>query len=175
MQNIFFFSGTDHDIEMNSGTDVDGAMESSAYSDRTQSESPISELDKLKGDNSSDNESMKSGTEGHYIVNREESLSPGARPNRNFGNSDDIGHGDASDRNSQHEVNNFDFDKENEENVEPVEKKKKSNRRLTDSFIMEKSGSEGSGRLNETFGGSRPSSAASSSKSGTPGKEKGEF
>ncbi|XP_052809932.1 ensconsin-like isoform X9 [Mya arenaria] len=164
----------DPDADMNTGTDVDGVVDDHNHHDRMGSESPSSELEHLHADHSSDNESMKSGTEGRYEVNPEHTQSPNA--DKGVDNEAmDIGKENISDN-----VNSVVSDSDNSykggkgDFKEPAEKKMKSDRRVTDSFLLEKRSGDGSGKLNETIGGSRPSSVASSGKSGTPSKDKDE-
>lgn len=129
---------------------------------RMESESPSSELEKLTSCNTSDNESIESGRRGSYDVNPEmmqDCADNGSvKATENF---KVISNSDTS-NNNRHDL------------IEPVEKKFKSERRLTDSALLRKSSNEGSiGRLNESFNESRPGSAASSGKSSTPGRDKG--
>ncbi|XP_052808367.1 MAP7 domain-containing protein 1-like isoform X5 [Mya arenaria] len=167
-----FVDADDPDADMNTGTDVDGVVDDHNHHDRMGSESPSSELEHLHADHSSDNESMKSGTEGRYEVNPEHTQSPNA--DKGVDNEAmDIGKENISDN-----VNSVVSDSDNSykggkgDFKEPAEKKMKSDRRVTDSFLLEKRSGDGSGKLNETIGGSRPSSVASSGKSGTPSKDK---
>ncbi|KAL4233732.1 hypothetical protein ACF0H5_008412 [Mactra antiquata] len=139
---------------------------------RMDLDSPSSELDKLHSGNTSDNESMdsgKSGKSGKYEVNGEDRVN-------SRGNDDMVNiEGDTSD-NISFNVSGIDdssLDTGLVDLKEPSEKRLKSDRRLTDSVLLEKRSSDGStSRLNESFAGSRPSSVASSGKSGTPGKDK---
>lgn len=148
---------------MNIGTDVDSVLDQAK---RMESESPSSELENLAADHSSDNDSVK---EGKYVVN------PGGtegdmESSIDSGTAVDIGKENISDY-----VESVKSDSTggriSVDSMEPEEKKSKKDRRVTDSFFLEKRGVDGSGKLNETFSGSRPSSAASSGKSGSPSKD----
>ncbi|XP_060584133.1 inner centromere protein A-like isoform X16 [Ruditapes philippinarum] len=176
-----FDSGSKEEPDENVGTDVDGTIDNAtelrmdnssefrmdnSTELRMESESPSSELEKLQSGNTSDNESMESGKNGSYDVNPEVNAD-NIRIDVTNGNENgdiDISGNVSSDGKSQAMFIDL---------QEPITKKLKSDRRLTDSVLLEKHSSDGSSRLNESLG-SRPSSAASSGKSGTPGKEKGE-
>ncbi|XP_060584122.1 zinc finger CCCH domain-containing protein 13-like isoform X5 [Ruditapes philippinarum] len=174
-----FDSGSKEEPDENVGTDVDGTIDNAtelrmdnssefrmdnSTELRMESESPSSELEKLQSGNTSDNESMESGKNGSYDVNPEVNAD-NIRIDVTNGNENgdiDISGNVSSDGKSQAMFIDL---------QEPITKKLKSDRRLTDSVLLEKHSSDGSSRLNESLG-SRPSSAASSGKSGTPGKEK---
>lgn len=159
---VDIISGSKDDTE--AGTDVDGDMANSTEL-RMDMDSPSSELEKLHSGNNSETESIDSGTSGRtgkYEVNAED---PGTISSENLG--DQISVNVSSVDNDGNETAPMDV-------KDPGEKKLKSDRRLTDSVLLEKRSSDGSsGRLNESFAGSRPSSVASSGKSSTPGKDKG--
>lgn len=157
------FSGSKEDTEDQPRTDVDSRMDNTTEL-RMESESPSSELDKLHSGNTSDNESMESGKSGSYDVSPE--------------NTGDSVQTDEAKESNLNEIAIQYIEPSNKSCVDlkpQKERKSKADRRLTDSVLLEMHSSDDSsgGKLNETFGGSRPSSAASSGKSGTPGKEKG--
>lgn len=171
---IIFYSvpGTD-DIDgdnMNIGTDVDKLLDNSEGK-RMESESPSSELEHL-GDHSSDNDSV---VEAKYEVNPEDPLDVVVNSDSvmetsvDSSASMDIGKENISD-NVESVKSDSTEDQTSADSKEPLQKKQKKDRRVTDSFLTEKPSSD-VGRLNETFSGSRPSSAASSGKSGSPSKE----
>ncbi|XP_053396111.1 ensconsin-like isoform X14 [Mercenaria mercenaria] len=160
-------SGSKENPDDHVGTDVDGRMDNSAEL-RMESESPSSELEKLHSGNTSDNESMESGKSGSYDVNPEVT-GDNVQIDVTDGNIGDSASKSVEISESKSSGHAMFIDLK-----EPAEKKFKSDRRLTDSVLLEKHSSDGSsGKLNESLG-SRPSSAASSGKSGTPGKDKGE-
>lgn len=131
---------------------------------RMESESPSSELENLQSGNTSDNDTMESGKNGNYDVNPEvdDNIKIDVTSEKEDG---DTGNTDGNVNESKSQAMFIDLQ-------EPITKKLKSDRRLTDSVLLEKHSSDGSSKLNESLG-SRPSSAASSGKSGTPGKDRG--
>lgn len=153
---------------MNIGTDVDTVLDNSKE-ERMELESPSSELEKLSADNSSDNDSVK---EGKYEVNPDNKGEQQLMDTSiDSAASLDIGKENISDNLGESVKSDSTDDRNSADSKEPAEKKLKKDRRVTDSFLLEKQGNEGNTRLNETFSGSRPGSAASSGKSGTPSKE----
>lgn len=160
------FTGTDEvDVDtMNIGTDVDTVLD---QANRMESESPSSELEHLAADHSSDNDSVR---EGRYEVNPGSALGGDMESSVDSGTTVDIDKDNISD-NVESVKSDSMHDSISLDSMEPEEKKSKKDRRVTDSYLLEKRGLDGSGKLNETFSGSRPSSAASSGKSGSPSKE----
>lgn len=153
---------------MNIGTDVDTVLDNSK-GERMELESPSSELEKLSTGNSSDNDSVK---EGKYEVIRDNKGEQQLMDTSiDSAASLDIGKENISDNFGESVKSDSTDDRNSTDSKEPAEKKLKKDRRVTDSFLLEKQGNEGNTRLNETIGGSRPGSAASSGKSGTPSKE----
>ena len=153
---------------MNIGTDVDTVLEQ-ARNNRMESASPSSELGNL-ADNSSDNDSVR---EGRYEVNPGGNMVvPDMESSVDSGTTMDIGKENVSD-NVDSVKSDITDDGISGDSMEPDEKRMRTDKRLTDSFLLEKRQVEyGVARLNETFsGGSRPSSAASSGKSGSPSKD----